>query len=228
MEIFESVPNISAGATPEVINMIIAELGRTGVSLLHTDRGPGVNRTVLTFAGSYQQMLEAAGVVYEIALSKIDMRQHRGAHPRIGAVDVFPIVPLFGSSMDRAITLAREIGCMVFERFNLPVFFYEEAAYSPLHLQLPRVRQGEFEGLPQRSDFPDLWNGEYHPSGGATIIGARKILVAYNLTVASGQRQSDKENQQHLEKVKKIAAQMRSKITRSPESGKLVGDPVPI
>ena len=222
MEIFECVPNISSGSTTEVIETLIPQLSASGASLLHVDRGPGVNRTVLTMAGTYQEVLEAALTLYDVALTRIDMRQHRGAHPRLGAVDVCPIIPLFGSSMDRAIELAREIGVRVFERYNLPVFFYEEAAYSPLHRQLPMVRRGEFEGLTKRADLPDLWGGAYHPSGGATIIGARKVLIAYNITI-----EPSAEAKNSLAKTKQIAAQLRSQITRCPETGIQVGGSLP-
>lgn len=227
MELFECIPNISAGVEPKVVDSIVANLSASGASLLHVDRGPGVNRTVLTIAGTYQQVLTAALALYEAALSHIDMRHHRGAHPRLGAVDVCPIVPLFGSSMDRAIELAREIGFKLWERHKLPVFFYEEAAYSPAHRQLPRVRRGEFEGLAQRADLPDLWGGEYHPSAGATIIGARKILIAYNISVHSAQEIDQSLpllNKAHaLSITKQIAAQLRSQVTRCPETGKPLG-----
>lgn len=222
MELFECIPNISAGAEPSVVDSIAASLSASGASLLHVDRGPGVNRTVLTIVGSYHQVLAAALALYEAALLHIDMRHHQGAHPRLGAVDVCPIVPLFGASMDRAIELAREIGSKVFDRFNLPVFFYEEAAYSPLHLQLPRVRRGEFEGLTKRADQPDLWRGEYHPSGGATIIGARKILIAYNISVKVARSAASKDRQA-LTVVKEIAARLRSQVTRCPDTGKPLG-----
>lgn len=222
MEIFECVPNISSGATTEVIDAIIPLLASSGVSLLHVDRGPGVNRTVLTMAGTYQEILKAALSLYDVALRRIDMRQHHGAHPRLGAVDVCPIIPLFNSSMDRAIELAREIGATVFDRYNLPIFFYEEAAYSPLHRQLSLVRRGEFEGLTKRADLPDLWSGEYHPSGGATVIGARKILIAYNITV-----EPNAESKDALAKTKQIAARLRSQITKCPETGMPIGGSLP-
>ena len=188
------------------------------VSVLHVDIGPGVNRSVITLAGTAAELYKGILALYESALALIDMNVQKGAHPRVGAVDVCPIIPLQGTSMEDATQLARRIGNGVFERFKLPVFFYEEASYLSHHKALPTVRKGEYEGLSTRLDLPDLWSGRYHPTAGATVIGARKVLIAYNLTL---------DNDASVEDAHWISRRLRSVRTIDPVTGESVGALLP-
>jgi len=181
----ETVPNVSDGRRPELLDRLAAAAtARPGVALLDASRDPDHNRAVLTLAGEAGPLVEALLAVFEIAVAEIDLRGHRGVHPRIGAVDVVPFVPLAGAPMAAAVAAAQELGRRVAARFGVPVLLYEEAASSPHRRRLADLRRGGFEALPGRLADP-RWRPDFgpprpHPSAGAVAVGARFFLVAAN------------------------------------------------
>lgn len=188
MQIVECVPNISEGRRKEVYEEIAqAAAGVPGVSLLDVDPGQETNRTVITFVGEPDAVLEGAFQLIRRSYDLIDMRDHRGAHARMGATDVCPLVPVSGVTMDDCVTLAHRLGKRVGEELGVPVFLYEFAATRPERRSLAAIRQGEYEALPEkltRSEFaPDYGPAEFVPKFGAMVIGARKFLVAYNVNL---------------------------------------------
>jgi glutamate formiminotransferase len=186
--LFEAVPNVSEGRRPEVIAALAASVA--GAHLLDSSSDPDHDRTVLTIAGSADVLIDALERLYAAALAAIDLRVQRGAHPRIGAVDVVPFVPLAGgATMSAAAQAAWTLAARVGRRFDLPVYLYEAAARRADRRSLPEIRRGEFEGLPGKLATPG-WEPDFgprrpHPSAGATVIGARRILVAFNVVLAS-------------------------------------------
>jgi glutamate formiminotransferase len=190
MAIIECVPNISEGRRPEVVDEIVAAIADTpGVAVLDASSDASHNRSVLTLAGDAEPLAVAVLTLFEKALPAIDLRTHRGEHPRLGAVDVVPFIPIEDATMETCVELARAVGRQVAERFELPVFLYEEAASSPARRNLEDVRRGEFEGLEarlaRREWQPDFGPAAVHPTAGAAIIGARMPLVAYNINLAT-------------------------------------------
>jgi glutamate formiminotransferase / 5-formyltetrahydrofolate cyclo-ligase len=190
MAIIESVPNVSEGQSPQIITRITDALAAVpGVRLLDVQSDPSHNRSVFTLAGDRAPLKQAVLHLYEEAIGAIDLRQHRGEHPRLGAVDVCPFIPIEGASMADCIELAREVAAEVGERFAVPVFLYEEAATTPARRNLEDIRRGEFEGLAAKLQKPE-WAPDAgplvpHPSAGATVIGARMPLIAYNINLAT-------------------------------------------
>lgn len=189
--ILECVPNFSEGRNKDVINAITGEISRvSGVKVLDVDMGATTNRTVVTFAGEPEAVVEAAFRAIAKASSLIDMRTHKGAHPRIGATDVCPLVPVRGISVEEAVKMAHELGRRVGEELGIPVYMYEFAATSPERKSLAAIRAGEYESLPQKLRDPK-WKPDYGPSSwsdsiartGATVIGVRKFLIAYNINL---------------------------------------------
>jgi glutamate formiminotransferase len=147
------------------------------------------NRSVLTLAGDDSQVRASVLRLFEVALERIDLRNHKGEHPRLGAVDVVPFVPVKGVTMAECAALARSVGEEVAGRFNLPVYLYEESATAEHRRNLAEIRKGEFEGLPKKMKEP-LWAPDFgpagpHPSAGATVIGAREFLIAFNVNLAT-------------------------------------------
>jgi glutamate formiminotransferase len=204
MAIIESIPNISEGRRVDVIDAIARAVAATpGVRLLDRSSDAAHNRTVLTLAGPPAAVYEATLALYAHALEAIDLRQHHGEHPRLGAVDVVPFVPIEGVTMADCVALARDVAAAVGTRFALPVYLYEEAATAPLRRNLEDIRRGEFEGLTEKMArpewAPDAGPALPHPSAGATVIGARMPLVAYNINLTSDR----------LDVAKKIAAAVR-------------------
>ncbi len=188
MKIVECVPNISEGRRPEIYNAIAEAAGAvTGVKLLDVDPGVETNRTVITFVGEPEAVLEGAYQLVVAARRLIDMRSHEGAHPRMGAVDVCPFVPVADLSMEDCVELAKRLGQRVGEELELPVFLYEFAATRPERRSLAAIRKGEYEALSeklQRPDFePDYGPATFVPEFGAMVTGARKFLVAYNVNL---------------------------------------------
>jgi glutamate formiminotransferase len=187
----ECVPNFSEGRRPEVLEEITRAIRQIdGVSLLDASRDESHNRSVVTFAGGPEPVARAAMAAVGRALELIDMEQQTGAHPRIGAVDVIPFVPLGDTTMDEAVDLARRFGEQVARTFQLPVYLYGEAALRPDRRRLADVRRGQYEGLkeeigtdPERA--PDFGPARLHPRGGAVAVGARKPLIAFNLNLAT-------------------------------------------
>jgi glutamate formiminotransferase/formiminotetrahydrofolate cyclodeaminase len=188
MKVVECVPNISEGKRPEIYNEIAeAASAVAGVELLDVDPGIETNRTVITFVGEPEAVLEGAFQLVVKARSLIDMRDHHGAHGRMGAVDVCPFVPVANLTMDDCVELANRLGKRVGEELGLPVYLYEFAATRPERRSLADIRKGEYEALPAKledPDFaPDYGPAEFVPEFGAMVIGARKFLVAYNVNL---------------------------------------------
>jgi glutamate formiminotransferase len=187
--LIECVPNVSEGRRADVIAALADVIASPGVQLLDRSSDPSHNRTVYTFAGDPAAVGDAAQRLIAAAIDAIDLRTHEGVHPRIGAVDVVPFVPLHETSMDACVALAKETGRMVAERFGVPVFLYEEAAVSDDRRNLADVRRGGLNGLAHRMKSPewrpDFGPGQPHPSAGAIAIGARPILIAYNVNLAT-------------------------------------------
>jgi glutamate formiminotransferase len=190
VRLIECVPNVSEGRRPEVVAAIAAAIsGVAGVRLLDQSSDVAHNRSVFTFAGEEGPVGRAALAVFETAVPAIDLRTHRGAHPRLGAVDVVPFIPLDGAPMSACVTLARQTAATVWERLQIPVYLYEEAASRDARRNLADVRRGEFEGLAEKMATaewaPDYGSPRPHPTAGATAIGARAALVAFNVNLAT-------------------------------------------
>lgn len=188
MKIVECVPNFSEGQDREIINSITKEIESTPeVKLLDVDPGESTNRTVVTFIGTPQGVKEAAFKSIKKAAELIDMRKHKGAHSRIGATDVCPLIPVSGVTMEDCIQLAKELGERVARELGIPVYLYEQAAQSPERENLANIRKGEYEGLPEKLKdpkwAPDYGQPVFNPKSGATVIGAREFLIAYNINL---------------------------------------------
>jgi glutamate formiminotransferase len=189
--LIECVPNFSEGRRPEVLAEICRAVSQIdGVTLLDSSRDETHNRSVVTFAGNAEPVVRAATAAVGRALELIDMTQHSGAHPRIGAVDVIPFVPLGNTRLEECVDLARRFGEQVAQRFELPVYLYGEAALRPERRRLADVRRGQYEALreelgvnPERD--PDFGPARLHPRGGAVAVGARKPLIAFNVNLAT-------------------------------------------
>jgi len=207
LKLIECVPNFSEGRRQDVIKSIADAIRSTpDVTLLDVESNPDHNRSVISFVGESGPVKVAALAASGKAIELIDLTKHQGEHPRMGAVDVVPFVPLSGATMDDCITLAKEFGKEFAERFHVPVFFYEEAASMPERRNLADVRAGEFEALRDKigrdpAKKPDFGPDKIHPTAGATAVGAREILIAYNVNLGTND----------LAIAKKIAHQLRAK-----------------
>lgn len=206
LKLVECVPNFSEGQRREVIDAIVGEARSKSVKVLDIESDTDHNRSVLTFVGSPDAVKEAALAVSAKAIELIDLNKHRGQHPRMGAVDVIPFIPISDISMEECVRLAREFAQEYASRFKVPVFLYEEAAARPDRKNLADVRKGEFEGLRDEigknpDKTPDFGPNAIHPTAGATAIGARQILIAYNINLATN----------NLDIAKRIARQVRGK-----------------
>ena len=189
-KLVECVPNFSEGQRREVIEAIVGTARETsGVTVLDYSSDPSHNRTVLTFVGEPQAVKKAAFACCAKAAELIDMEKHRGGHPRIGATDVIPFIPVSNVTMEECVALAHELGKEIAEKLSIPVYFYEAAAKRPSMKALPDVRKGEYEGLkeaiktPERA--PDEGPQALHPRAGATVVGARPFLVAFNINLST-------------------------------------------
>lgn len=188
----------------EVVNALVDAVRRTpSVRLLDYSSDPAHNRSVVTMAGDATSLKTAVVALFEAALPRIDLRQHTGEHPRLGAVDVVPFVPIADVTMDECVRLAKETAAEIADRFKVPVYLYEEASDNPARKNLEDIRRGEFEGLEAKMSAPgwapDFGPARPHPTGGATVIGARMPLIAYNINLATNR----------LDVAKKIAAAIR-------------------
>jgi glutamate formiminotransferase len=189
--LIECVPNFSEGRRPEVLDEIVHAIGQIdGVTLLDHSRDETHNRSVVTFAGAAEPVVRAATAAVGRAIQLIDMEKHTGAHPRIGAVDVIPFVPLGATRLEECVDLARRFGEQIAKLFDIPVYLYGEAALRPERRRLADVRRGQYEGLkaeiglnPERE--PDFGPARLHPRGGAVAVGARKPLIAFNVNLAT-------------------------------------------
>ena len=189
MTLFECVPNISEGRDLAVVDACVVAVESAGARVLHRTSDPVHNRSVLTIAGEYEAVRDAALALAEVTIERIDLRSHSGVHPRIGALDVLPFIPLREAAMEQAVALARETAALIWERLRVPSFLYGEAAATPLRRNLANVRQGQFEGLDTRFELP-AWRPDFgdvakHPSAGAIAVGARDILIAFNVELAT-------------------------------------------
>jgi glutamate formiminotransferase / formiminotetrahydrofolate cyclodeaminase len=178
----ECVPNFSEGRRPEVVQAIRDAIAAvSGVTILDVSSDPSHNRTVVTFVAPPAVAVDAAFAGMREARSRIDLTQHKGEHPRIGATDVVPFIPLDGTTMEQCVALARDLGRRVGTELAIPVYLYERAATRPDRENLADVRRGEFEGLKTQFREADFGPSAVHPTAGATAIGARPFLVAYNV-----------------------------------------------
>jgi len=179
--VIECVPNFSEGRDAAVVRAIVDAIGQSpGVLLLGSESDSDHNRSVVTFAGSPDAVVEAAVRGAGKAAELIDLSGHQGVHPRVGAADVIPFVPLDGASMEDAVAAAHGAGEEIWRRFGVPVYFYEHAARSPGRRRLEKVRKREFDGAP-----PDVGNPAAHSTAGASMVGARGFLIAYNVQLAT-------------------------------------------
>src|SRR6267143_2546436 len=207
LQLVECVPNFSEGRRKEVIEPIADAIRKTpGVTLLDVESNSDHNRSVISFMGEPGPVKDAALAASQKAIELIDLRHHKGEHPRMGAVDVVPFVPLSGVTMENCISLARSFGLEFAEKFHVPVFLYEVAASTPERRNLADVREGEFEGLRDKigtdpAKKPDFGPDKIHPTAGATAVGAREILIAFNVNLGTTD----------LTIAKKIAHQLRAK-----------------
>jgi glutamate formiminotransferase len=190
MPIVECVPNVSEGRRREVVeSMVAAVSGVPGARLLDHSSDPAHNRSVLTMAGEPGAMKAAVLALFDVAVRAIDLRSHRGQHPRLGAIDVVPFVPIERITMAECVALARETATAIASRFEVPVFLYEAAATTPARTNLEDIRRGEFEGLAEKMAAaewaPDFGPSRPHPTAGATVVGARMPLIAFNINLAT-------------------------------------------
>ena len=210
--ILECVPNFSEGRDEHVIRKIVASIQNIKtVKVLHVDMGFAANRTVVTFAGEANAVIDAAYEAVKTAAENIDMTRHSGVHPRIGATDVLPLVPISGIGIDETVKWSYLLADRIGNELNIPIYCYEKSALKPEREKLEWIRKGEYEGLVSKMLDPQ-WEPDFGPSSfnskaGATILGARTFLIAYNITL----------NSQSVEIAKAIAADIR-------ESGKIITD----
>lgn len=206
-KLVECIPNFSEGRRKEVVDAIANEVKSTkGVRLLDVEMDKDHNRSVLTFVGEPRAVKNAAFAATKKATELIDLRTHKGEHPRIGATDVVPFVPITNTTIEECVELAKTLGKEIAEKLRIPVYLYEAAATRPERVALPDVRKGEFEGLckeieTNKDRCPDFGEAKIHPSAGAVVVGAREPLIAYNVYLGTND----------LGVAKKIATAIRHK-----------------
>jgi glutamate formiminotransferase len=188
--IVECIPNVSEGRDHDKIEQMASAVRQTsGVWLLDVDPDAAHHRTVFTFVGAPEAVEQAALRLVAQAIELIDLRQHQGEHPRMGAVDVIPFVPIQGVSMDECIELSRRAAQQIWERFQVPVYLYERSATRPERADLAVIRKGEFEGFPakiQKAEWePDFGDRRVHPTAGVVAVGARMPLIAFNVNLGT-------------------------------------------
>ncbi len=202
-EIIECIPNVSEGRRKDVINEIVQNLQKTGVKILDYSSDPDHNRSVITFVGDKETVKKGALQVAKDAVRLIDLTKHHGTHPRMGAVDVIPFVPIKGVTMKDCVEISKEVGREIAEELNVPVYLYAESATTPQRVKLPNIREGEFEGFFEKIKKPewkpDFGKAEVHPTAGVVAVGAREFLIAYNVNL----------NTTDLKIAKKIARSIR-------------------
>jgi glutamate formiminotransferase len=202
--LIECIPNVSEGRRPEIVEaMASAVRAIDGVRLLDHSSDPSHNRSVFTMVGDAGGVERAVLALFERAAADIDLRTHTGEHPRLGAVDVVPFVPIESVTMAECVALAKKVAAEVAATFHIPVYLYEEASVNPARKNLEDIRRGEFEGLAAKMATagwtPDFGPASPHPSAGASVIGARMPLIAYNINLATDR----------LEVAKRIATAIR-------------------
>ena len=194
--IVECVPNFSEGRDPRKVREIVRAMQVDGVHLLDWSLDPDHNRSVVTIAGTPEAVVESAIRGVGKAAELVDLTQQKGEHPRMGAADVVPFVPVSGISLPQCVMLARQAGAEIWKRFGVPVYFYEAAASRPDRVLLENVRRGEFEGLStatlkDSTRQPDIGGPGIHATAGATAVGARQFLIAYNITLHARRGSAD-------------------------------------
>jgi glutamate formiminotransferase len=204
MSLIECVPNVSEGRRPEIVGRFADAIrGIRSVRLLDFSSDASHNRSVFTLVGDASGVEAAVLALFERAVAEIDLRSHKGEHPRMGAVDVVPFIPIEGVTMADCVALARKVAAVVAERFGIPVYLYDEASNNPARKNLEDIRRGEFEGLTSKMSndgwAPDFGPRAPHATAGASVVGARMALIAYNINLATDR----------LDVAKKIAAAIR-------------------
>jgi glutamate formiminotransferase / 5-formyltetrahydrofolate cyclo-ligase len=188
--IVECIPNVSEGRNPEVIGAILdAVRAVRGVVLLDASSDESHDRTVITFLGEPEAVVEAAVKLACTAAARIDLTTHRGEHPRMGAVDVIPLVPLRGISVEETVALSRRLAARVWEEAGIPAFLYEKSASAPHRVNLADIRRGQFEGMARKVQEPE-WEPDFggrriHPTAGVVAVGCRMPLVAFNIDLST-------------------------------------------
>ncbi|PYU05388.1 MAG: glutamate formimidoyltransferase, partial [Acidobacteria bacterium] len=187
--LIECVPNFSEGRDKSKVDALIQTMSKVpGVWVLDHEMDADHNRCVITLAGEPDAVAEAAILGTGKAMELIDMNEHKGAHPRVGATDVVPFIPVEGVTLEDSVALARNVGQEIWRRYRIPIFFYEAAATRPDRVNLENVRRGQFEGMKEElkknhDRQPDVGEPKMHPTAGVTVVGARKFLVAYNVNL---------------------------------------------
>jgi glutamate formiminotransferase/formiminotetrahydrofolate cyclodeaminase len=206
LKLVECVPNFSEGRRKEIIDIVVDEARSRDVTVLDIESDADHNRSVLTFVGSPEAVKAAALAVSGKAIELIDLNKHHGQHPRMGAMDVVPFIPISDVTMKDCVQLAKDFAAEYASKYSIPVFLYEEAATRPDRRNLADVRKGEFEGLREEigknpDKTPDFGPNAIHPTAGATAVGARQVLIAYNIELETN----------NLNVARKIARQVRGK-----------------
>ncbi len=188
--IVECVPNFSEGRDPAKVDAIVEAMKLPGVYLLDREMDADHNRSVITLAGEREAIQEAAIRGVAKAAELIDLTKHKGAHPRLGAADVVPFIPIDGVTLEDCVAMARHVGAEIWKRYQVPVYLYEAAATTPERQNLENIRRGQFEGIREEiatnpARMPDFGEPRLHPTAGATVVGARKFLIAYNIYLNS-------------------------------------------
>lgn len=187
-KIVECVPNISEGRNPEVVEAVVNEIRKIpGVTLLDYSSDASHNRSVLTFFGDPERVADAAVAVAKKAAELIDLTKHQGAHPRMGAVDVIPFIPIKEMTVEETVELSKRVAQRVWDEAKMPVFLYEDSASAPHRVNLAKIRKGEFEGMAEKVKEPE-WEPDFggrtiHPTAGVVAVGARMPLVAFNINL---------------------------------------------
>lgn len=189
-KMIECVPNFSEGRDTAIIESIVQPFrGKDGVKLLDYQRDQDHNRMVVTVVGEPEALRQAVTEAVGVAVDQIDMTKHQGQHPRMGAVDVIPFIPIRNVTMAEAVDFSKEVAREIADRFNLPIFLYEASASAPARQNLAAVRRGQFEGMPEKLKQPE-WKPDFgpqhiHPTAGVTAVGARMPLVAFNVNLGT-------------------------------------------
>ena len=227
--IVECVPNFSEGRDKAVIDNITKSISEVpDVALLDVDPGEATNRTVVTFIGTPDGVKEAAFQAIKTASELIDMSQHSGAHARMGATDVCPFVPVKGVTMDDCVEIAKEVGKRVAEELSIPIYLYEHAATRPERENLATIRKGQYEGLPEKLKAPewapDFGEAKFNPESGATVMGAREFLIAYNVNLNTKDRRKATDIALDIREKGRAKRDKNGKIIRD-ENGKMIKVP---
>ena len=228
MKIIECVPNFSEGSNEDLFKTLTKILSETAdVKLLNLEPDADYNRVVVTMAGTEIGIIEGAVTACKTAASMIDMTKHKGEHPRLGAIDVVPFVPVKNTTMEECVKLSEEFGKRIAEELNVPVYLYEAAARTPQRSSLSSIRKGEYEGLEAKLKDPE-WNPDYgkpvfNPKLGAIVTGARFFLVAYNVNLKTTDIKISKEIAETLRESGKPKRDLQGNIIK--ENGKTVNIP---